>query len=38
MFIDPDGRQALDPGDRFKRLRSAAIDFGKKIQWVIDQL
>ncbi|SIS41972.1 RHS repeat-associated core domain-containing protein, partial [Chryseobacterium shigense] len=29
-FIDPDGRQALDPGDRFKTLRSAATDFGKQ--------
>ncbi|MCJ7936195.1 MAG: DUF4329 domain-containing protein [Chryseobacterium sp.] len=29
-FIDPDGRQALDPGDRFKTLRAAANDFGKQ--------
>ncbi|MGH1517990.1 DUF6443 domain-containing protein [Chryseobacterium sp. JK1] len=29
-FVDPDGRQALDPGDRFKTLRSAATDFGKQ--------
>ena len=32
-FIDPDGRMAVDfddPGDRFKNLRAAAIDFGKE--------
>ena len=29
-FIDPDGMQVMDPGDRFKTLRSAANDFGKQ--------
>ncbi|MBF6611204.1 MAG: DUF4329 domain-containing protein [Chryseobacterium sp.] len=32
-FIDPDGRMATEfenPGDRFKNLRAAAIDFGKE--------
>ena len=29
-FIDPDGMQVMDPGDKFKTLRSAAIDFGKQ--------
>lgn len=29
-FIDPDGMQIMDPGDKFKNLRSAAIDFGKQ--------
>jgi len=32
-FIDPDGRMASEfenPGDRFKNLRAAAIDFGKE--------
>ncbi|WP_080776607.1 RHS repeat-associated core domain-containing protein [Chryseobacterium phocaeense] len=29
-FIDPDGMQVMDPGDKFKNLRSAAIDFGKQ--------
>lgn len=29
-FIDPDGRQVMDPGDKFKNIRSAAVDFGKQ--------
>lgn len=29
-FIDPDGMQVIDPGDKFKTLRAAANDFGKQ--------
>lgn len=29
-FIDPDGMQVMDPGDKFKTLRDAAKDFGKE--------
>ncbi len=28
-FIDPDGREPMDPGDRFKTIRAAAKDFAK---------
>jgi uncharacterized protein RhaS with RHS repeats len=28
-YIDPDGRQAMDPGDRFKTIKDAAKDFAK---------
>ena len=26
-FIDPDGMEAMDPGDRFKTIKEAATDF-----------
>jgi RHS repeat-associated protein len=29
-YIDPDGMQAYDPGDKFTSLRAAAKDFGKQ--------
>jgi uncharacterized protein RhaS with RHS repeats len=28
-FIDPDGMEAMDPGDRFKTIKAAATDFAK---------
>lgn len=29
-FVDPDGMEAYNPGDKFKNLRDAAKDFGKE--------
>jgi hypothetical protein len=28
-YVDPDGREVMDPGDRFKTIRDAAKDFAK---------
>jgi RHS repeat-associated protein len=28
-FVDPDGMEAMNPGDKFKTAKEAAIDFGK---------
>ena len=28
-FIDPDGMEAMDPGDKFKTIKEAAMDFAK---------